>query len=118
MATAYARGILIGASESLVNMQRFGSAIDLDLRFCIFAIFVLALYYFLGGSWGTLGPSTASEGRVTIHCKYAAMRFGDRPRFAILYFCDFCVGPLLLFGRLLGDSWAFDGFRGTCHDPL
>ena len=55
MATAYARGILIGASESLVNMQRFGSAIDPDLRFCIFAIFVLALYYFLGGSWGTLG---------------------------------------------------------------
>ena len=73
MATAYARGILIGASESLVNMQRFGSAIDLDLRFCIFAIFVLALYYFLGGSWGTLGPSTASEGRVTIHCKYAVI---------------------------------------------
>ena len=73
MATAYARRILIGASESLVNMQRCGSAIDLDLRFCIFAIFVLALYYFLGGSWGTLGPSTASEGRVTIQCKYAVI---------------------------------------------
>jgi len=73
MATAYARGILIGASESLVNMQRFGSAIDLDLRFCIFAIFVLPLYYFLGGSWGTLGPSTAPERRVTIHCKYAVI---------------------------------------------
>ena len=73
MATAYARGILIGASESLVNMQRFGSAIDLDLRFCIFAIFVLALYYFLGGSWGTLGPSTAPERRVTIHYKYAVI---------------------------------------------
>ena len=73
MATAYARGILIGASESLVNMQRFGSAIDLDLRFCIFAIFVLPLYYFLGGSSGSCGPSTASDGRVTIHCKYVVI---------------------------------------------
>ena len=73
MATAYARRILIGASESLVNMQRCGSAIDLDLRFCIFAIFVLPLYYFLGGSWGTLGPSTAPERRVTIHRKYAVI---------------------------------------------
>ena len=73
MATAYARWILNDASESIVNMQRFGSAIDLDLRFCIFAIFVLALYYFLGGSWGTLGPSTAPERRVTIHCKYAVI---------------------------------------------
>ena len=74
MATAYARGILIGASESLVNMQRFGSAIDLDFRFCIFAIFALPLYYFWGGSWGSCGPSTGSERRVTIHCEYADRR--------------------------------------------
>ena len=73
MATAYARRILIGASESLVNMQRFGSAIDLDLRFCIFAIFVFPLYYFLGGSSGSCGSSAASDGRVTIHCKYAVI---------------------------------------------
>ena len=75
MAIAYARWILIGASESLVNMQRFGSAIDLDLRICffVFVVFVPPLYYFLGGSWGTLGPSTASEGRVTIHRKYAVI---------------------------------------------
>ena len=73
ISTAYLQWILVDASESLVSLQGFGSAIDLDLRFCIFAIFVLALYYFLGGSWGTLGPSTASEGRVTIHCKYAVI---------------------------------------------
>ena len=73
MATAYARGILIGASESLVNMQRFGSAIDLDFRFCIFAMFVLLLYHFRGGSSGYFGPSTASDGRVTIHFKYAVI---------------------------------------------
>ena len=73
MATAYARWILIGASESLLNLQGFEPSIDLEFRFCIFAMFVLALYYFLGGSWGTLGPSMASEGRVTIHCKYAVI---------------------------------------------
>ena len=74
-------------------MQRFGSAIDLDLRFCIFAIFVLALYYFLGGSWGTLGPSTASEGRVTIHCKYAVI-------VACAYYA-FSTWHFLSFGNLL-----------------
>ena len=73
MATAYARWILIGASESPLKMQRFYSAIELDLRFGIFAIFVLPLYYFLGGSSGSCGPSTASDGRVTIHCKYAVI---------------------------------------------
>ena len=97
MATAYARGILIGASESLVNMQRFGSAIDLDLRFCIFAIFVLALYYFLGGSWGTLGPSTASEGRVTIHCKYAVIVACAYYAFSTCHFFEFRKSSLLLF---------------------
>ena len=73
MATAYARWILIGASESPLKMQRFYSAIDLDFRFCIFAMFVLPLCYFLGGSSGSCGPSTPSDGRVTIHCKYAVI---------------------------------------------
>ena len=73
MATAYARWILIGASESPLNMQRSYSAIDLDWRLCIFAMFVLALYYFLAGSSWSCGPSTASDGRVTIDCKYAVI---------------------------------------------
>ena len=97
MATAYARWILIGASESLVNMQRIGSAIDLDLRFCIFAIFVLALYYFLGGSWGTLGPSTASEGGVTMHCKYAVIGAWAYYAFSTWPLFEFRKSALLLF---------------------
>ena len=73
MSSAYARGILNDASESLVNMQSPASVLRLFFRFCIFAIFVLPLYYFLGGSSGSCGPSTASDGRVTIHCKYAVI---------------------------------------------
>ena len=109
MATAYARGILIGASESLVNMQRFGSAIDLDLRFCI-VFFVLPLYYFLGGSWGTLGPSTASERRVTIHLNMQ----GSAPGLHMTSPLDI----FLNFGNLLYYFWgalgAPEDFPGIC----
>ena len=73
MATAYARWILNDASESIVNMQRSASYLRLIFRFCDFLILVLPLYYFLGGCWGSLGPATASERRVTIHCKYAGI---------------------------------------------
>ena len=73
MATAQGRWILIGVSGSPVNMQRSASCLRWIFRFCIFAIFVFPLYYFLGGCWVSFGPSSASERRVTIHCKYAGI---------------------------------------------
>jgi len=73
MATCRLRWILNGASESPVNMQRSASCLRWIFRFCIFAIFVFPLYYFLGGCWVSFGPSSASERRVTIHCKYAGI---------------------------------------------
>ena len=64
---------MIVASESLVKLKGFEPSIDLEFRFCMFAMFVLPLYYFLGGSSGSCGPSAASDGRVTIHSKYAVI---------------------------------------------
>ena len=89
--------ILIDASESLVNMRRFGSATDLDFRFCIFAIFVLPLYYFLGGSSGSCGSSAASDGRVTIHCKYAVIGAWAYYAFSTWPLFEFRKSALLLF---------------------
>ena len=117
MSTAYARWILIGASESLVNMQRFGSAIDLDFRFCIFAMFVLPLYYFLGGSWGILGPSTTSE-RVTIHCKYAVIGAWAYYAFSTSPLCEFRKSALLLFWGPGGTSGLPDNFCFVALGPL
>ena len=34
------------------------------------------LYYFFGGSWGSLGPPPAPPRRVRIHCKYAVIGAG------------------------------------------
>ena len=97
MATAYARWILNDASSSLVNMQGFEPSIDLDFRFCIFAIFVLPLYYFLGGSSGSCGRSAASDGRVTIHCKYAVIGAWAYYAFSTWPLFEFRKSALLLF---------------------
>ena len=68
-------------------MQRSAPYLRLIFRFCDFLILVLPLYYFLGGCWGSLGPATASERRVTIHCKYAGI--------GVLASYDFSTWPLL-----------------------
>ena len=70
--------------------------------FCIFVIFVLPLYYFLGGSWGSLGPSTAAERRVTIHCKYAGIGALASYDFSTWPFWKFLKSALLLFGGPVG----------------
>ena len=97
MATAYARWILNDASESLVNMQSPASGLRLVFRFCIFAIFVLPLYYFLGGSSGSCGRSAASDGRVTIHCKYAVIGAWAYYAFSTWPLFEFRKSALLLF---------------------
>ena len=91
MATAQGRWILIGVSGSPVNMQRSASCLRWIFRFCIFAIFVFPLYYFLGGCWVSFGPSSASERRVTIHCKYEGI--------GALASCDFSTWPLFEFRK-------------------
>ena len=45
-------------------------------RCCVLAMLDPPLYYFFGGSWGSLGPPLASARRGTIHCKYAGIGAG------------------------------------------
>ena len=85
MATAYLKVIMNDASESLVNMQSPTSCTRLIFRFCDFVIFLLPLYYFFGGSWVSLGSSTASERQVPIQCKYAGI--------GVLASCEFPILP-------------------------
>ena len=95
--TSVLQWILIGASESLVKLKGSEPPIDLDLRFCIFAIFVFPLYYFLGGSSGSCGRSAASDGRVTIHCKYAVIGAWAYYAFSTWPLFEFRKSALLLF---------------------
>ena len=97
LATAQGRWILIGASESPVNMQRSASCLRWIFRFCIFAFFVFPLYYFLGGSSGSCGRSSASDGRVTIHCKYAVIGAWAYYAFSTWPLFEFRKSALLLF---------------------
>ena len=78
-------------------MQGFEPSIILHFRFCVFAIFVLPLYYFLGGSSGSCGRSAASDGRVTIHCKYAVIGACAYYAFSTWHFFEFRKSALLLF---------------------
>ena len=94
---AFLQWILIGASESPVNLKGFEPSIDLDFRFCMFAIFVLPLHYFLGGSSGSCWPSTAAERRVTIHCKYGAIGALASYDFSTCPIFEFRKSALLLF---------------------
>ena len=89
--------ILVDASESPVKLKGSEPPIDLDLRFCIFAIFVFPLYYFLGGSSGSCGRSAASDGRVTIHCKYAVIGAWAYYAFSTWPLFEFRKSALLLF---------------------